>query len=183
MDYKYIEQLLQRYWLCETTTEEEAILRSFFSQSHIPAELAGYRDLFVYEQADAQTQAPGADFDERLLAIVEKQERPVKVVSIGQLSLYKRLRPLMHAAACIVGLAFVGSAASYIFNRQANMPEGWDYDANSYADSYENPTDALETIDDSFQALHDALGASAEMSNMTGDSLAIDANNLNNLKP
>ena len=66
MDYKYIEQLLQRYWLCETTAEEETILRTFFSQSHIPTELAGYRDLFVYEQAEAKTQTLGADFDERL---------------------------------------------------------------------------------------------------------------------
>ena len=30
MDYKYIEQLLERYWNCETSLEEEQILRSFF---------------------------------------------------------------------------------------------------------------------------------------------------------
>ena len=183
MDYKYIEQLLQRYWLCETTAEEETILRTFFSQSHIPTELAGYRDLFVYEQAEAKTQTLGADFDERLMAIVENTPQTAKVVGVRQLSLYKRMRPLMHAAACIVGLAFVGSAASYIFNQQANTPEGWDYDANSYADSYDNPTDALETIDDSFQALHDALGASADISNAAGDSLAVDAHSLNNREP
>ena len=32
MDYKYIEQLLERYWEGETTLQEEAILRAFFSQ-------------------------------------------------------------------------------------------------------------------------------------------------------
>ena len=32
MDYKYIEQLLERYWQGETSLQEEAILRSFFSQ-------------------------------------------------------------------------------------------------------------------------------------------------------
>ena len=31
MDYKYIEQLLERYWQCETTLQEENILRAFFS--------------------------------------------------------------------------------------------------------------------------------------------------------
>lgn len=39
MDYKYIEQLLERYWECETSEAEESILRTFFSQKDIPAEL------------------------------------------------------------------------------------------------------------------------------------------------
>lgn len=49
MDYKYIEQLLERYWECETSIEEEAILRAFFLQKEVPAELARYKSLFVYE--------------------------------------------------------------------------------------------------------------------------------------
>ena len=50
MDYKYIEQLLERYWQCETSLEEENILRTFFSQKDVPAEMQQYRSLFVYEQ-------------------------------------------------------------------------------------------------------------------------------------
>ena len=49
MDYKYINQLLDRYWQGETTLEEEQILRSFFSQLCVPEELAKFRPLFVYE--------------------------------------------------------------------------------------------------------------------------------------
>ena len=30
MDYKYIEQLIERYWECETSQQEEDILRAFF---------------------------------------------------------------------------------------------------------------------------------------------------------
>ena len=48
MDYKYIEQLLERYWQCETTVAEERILREFFSQDDVPAALSAYRDLFRY---------------------------------------------------------------------------------------------------------------------------------------
>ena len=50
MDYKYIEQLLERYWQCETSLEEESELRAFFSKGEIPAHLLQYRDLFVYQQ-------------------------------------------------------------------------------------------------------------------------------------
>ena len=47
MDYKYIEQLLERYWNCETSLEEEQILRSFFRQKEVPAHLLRYKQLFV----------------------------------------------------------------------------------------------------------------------------------------
>ena len=45
MDYKYINQLLERYWRCETSIEEEDILKAFFSQKDVPVELLRYKDL------------------------------------------------------------------------------------------------------------------------------------------
>mgnify|MGYP000110997543 FL=1 len=50
MDFKYIEQLLERYWRCETSLEEEAQLRAFFTKEEIPEHLLRYKDLFVYQQ-------------------------------------------------------------------------------------------------------------------------------------
>ena len=50
MDYKYIKQLLERYWKCETSLEEEEILRTFFSQKDITSDMLEYRDLFVFVQ-------------------------------------------------------------------------------------------------------------------------------------
>ena len=43
MDYKDIEQLLERYWQCETSIEEEATLRDFFSKEDVPAHLLRYK--------------------------------------------------------------------------------------------------------------------------------------------
>ena len=62
MDYKYIKQLLERYWRCETSLEEEEILRTFFSQKDVPGELASYKSLFEYEQSEPKTDrtAPGS---------------------------------------------------------------------------------------------------------------------------
>ena len=54
MDYKYIEQLLERYWQCETSLEEESELRAFCSKGEIPAHLLQYRDLFVYQQVQRE---------------------------------------------------------------------------------------------------------------------------------
>ena len=51
MDYKYIKQLLERYWKCETSLEEEEILRTFFSQKDIPVQtsLTVYRRYLQFD--------------------------------------------------------------------------------------------------------------------------------------
>ena len=77
MDYKYIDQLLDRYWNCETTLEEEEILRAFFSQDNVPVELLRYRQLFIYEDSEPQADRLGDDFDERLLQQVGNTGEPV----------------------------------------------------------------------------------------------------------
>ena len=69
MDYKYIEQLLERYFQCETTLKEEEILRSFFSQEDVPVWLAKYQTLFSYEAQ--QEEVLGELFDEQMLALIE----------------------------------------------------------------------------------------------------------------
>lgn len=48
MDYKDIEQLLERYWQCETSVEEESVLRDFFTKEEVPAHLLRYKTcLFI----------------------------------------------------------------------------------------------------------------------------------------
>ena len=71
MDYKYIEQLLERYWNCETSLEEEQILRSFFRQKEIPAHLLRYKTMFAYQEIEKE-RGLGSDFDAKVLARVEK---------------------------------------------------------------------------------------------------------------
>ena len=71
MDYKYIEQLLERYWDCETTIEEESILRTFFSQKDVPARLLKYRSLFEYQKQSAASEPLGDEFDSKVLAAIE----------------------------------------------------------------------------------------------------------------
>ena len=65
MDYKYIEQLLERYWECETSLEEEQILRSFFNQKDVPARLLQYKEVFAIADEDKENRLSD-DFDERI---------------------------------------------------------------------------------------------------------------------
>lgn len=95
MDFEYIERLLERYWQCDTSLEEEVQLRSFFSRSDVPAHLLRYKDLFVYQQLQ-QDAGLGEDFDARVLAEVEPP-----VVKAKRLTLTTRLVPMFKAAAAV----------------------------------------------------------------------------------
>lgn len=106
MDYKYIEQLLERYWQCETSIEEEEILRAFFSQKNVPAELKQYRELFVYEQQAKAADGLDESFDERMLAMIGER----KSVKAKQISLSYRLMPLAKAAAVVAIVLTLGNA-------------------------------------------------------------------------
>ena len=115
MDYKYIKQLLNRYFDCETTLEEENILKTFFSQKDIPAELVKYQALFIYEQEEPKNDVLDEEFDKKLLAIIE-EPAPVKARVI---SMPQRLRPLFRAAAVIAILLTLGNAAQVPFTDEA----------------------------------------------------------------
>ena len=106
MDYKYIEQLLERYWKCETSLQEEEILRMFFSQEDIPATLLPYRDLFVYEQSEKEIEVLGDDFDQRVLGQIQEDE-PVRARVI---TMRHRLMPLFKAAAVVAIFLTLGNA-------------------------------------------------------------------------
>ena len=106
MDYKYIEQLLDRYWKCETTLEEEQILRTFFSQENVPVSLLPFKDLFTYEQLDVESTTLGSDFDAMMLEQVDEVV-PVKARTI---SITQRLKPLFKAAAIVAIILTLGNA-------------------------------------------------------------------------
>lgn len=114
MDYKYIEQLLERYWDCETTNEEESILRTFFSQKDVPARLLKYRSLFEYQNQAADDSPLGDEFDKKVLAsIYEDIEDSPKVVKAKVVSFGSYIKPLFKAAAVVAMVLTIGDAAQW----------------------------------------------------------------------
>ena len=114
MDYKYINQLLERYWKCETSLEEENILRTFFSQDELPAELEPYKSLFAYELSETKNETLGEEFDQKMMAMIEdeytKEPNKAKVVSLTE-----RLKPLFKAAAVVAIILTLGNAVQVPF--------------------------------------------------------------------
>ena len=136
MDYKYIEQLLERYWAAETTLEEEGILRAFFSQKEIPAELEQYRDLFVYETKEMEDRHLGDEFDERILAMIKDESQTT--VKAREISLKQRLMPLFKAAAVVAIILTIGGAMQRPWDASWNDPRA------NYANSYSLQVDSAD---------------------------------------
>ena len=83
MDYKYIEQLLNRYFEADTTLKEEQILQAFFAQDDedVPSALRCYKPLFeTMEKSDVL----GADFDDRMLRLIGEGE--ARTISLNPLA-------------------------------------------------------------------------------------------------
>ena len=114
MDYKYIEQLLESYFACTTTLQEEQILRSFFSQEDVPGHLAQYADLFKYE-VTAKEETLGEDFDERMMAQIEREEKPkTRIIKMTT----QHVAPFFKAAAVVAMALTIGRAAEHAIGEQ-----------------------------------------------------------------
>ena len=116
MDYKYIEQLLERYWECQTTLEEETILRNFFRQEDVPASLLPYRQLFI-EEDEMANEHLGEDFQNRMLRLVG-EEAPIQVCKARRLTFMRRLRPFYRAAGLVAIMLTIGNAAYQSFSEE-----------------------------------------------------------------
>ena len=120
MDYKYIEQLLERYWECQTTLEEEDILRAFFRQEDVPASLLPYRQLFL-EEDEMANERLGKDFADRMLRLVGEESLPQErsgrspVCMARRLTVVRRLRPFYRVAGLVALLLSIGNAAQKSF--------------------------------------------------------------------
>ena len=131
MDYKYIEQLLERYWQGETTLQEEGILRAFFSQPDIPEHLQAYRELFTFEKEEVLDD----EFDKRILEMIDESAPEAKTVT-----LVSRLKPLFKAAAIVAIILTLGNAA------QAPWNYGWDDPKDEYAKFHQQQADSVNIL-------------------------------------
>lgn len=152
MDYKYIEQLLERYWQCETSVWEEQILRSFFSQEEIPVHLLPYKEVFVYQQAQQEIKI-STDFDERVLAIID-----APVVKARRMTIASRFMPLMKAAAVVAMVITLGNGVQRSFFADDEL----DYNYETYKDTYKDPQMAYEQLSSAIMKVSEGINKSQD---------------------
>jgi hypothetical protein len=88
-NYKYIEEILHKYWNCATTPEEEKTLRVFFSrEQNLPPHLQQYQSLFIYQEEESAIRLPD-DFETKLLEKVTAKPSSLAPVMDGN-SLYRQ---------------------------------------------------------------------------------------------
>ncbi len=74
MDLQTIDELLEKYWNAETTPEEEATLRQYFSEHEVPRHLQGVAQLFRQYQADQHFKKLDAAFDDKVLKEISSRK-------------------------------------------------------------------------------------------------------------
>ena len=128
MDYKEVEALLDKYWACETSLEEEERLKDFFSGGDVPENLLPYVPMFQYYH-EMRSRKTSDAFEKNILDRIEKNN----IVGGKQRYVY-RLSKI--AAAVLLVLSFI-----FIHDRYMKVKE----DAISFAkDTFEDPNDALD---------------------------------------
>ena len=138
LDYKYIEQLLERYWQCETTLEEEQILHSFFSQGDVPVHLIQYADIFAYENL-SKAECLSDDFKQKMVEMADDESAAeARVITFAW-----RFAPVMKAAAVVAMALTIGNVAERALRENsANDASG----APTMADTYTRTEDITATI-------------------------------------
>ena len=119
MESREIKLLIEKYWQCETTVEEEKIIRAFFAQPVIPSDLQPLRSYFAWQNLQAT------------ISMNSEKQRHTEPKSIR-----KYFYPALQIAASILILLVcgIGIYTQITENRQIEQ---------NYTDTYTDPADAM----------------------------------------
>ncbi len=124
MDSKKLEELLQKYWDCETSLEEEKHLHEYFRSEHVPDQWKETAALFHYFWQQKNT-GVNTQFDKTVLAQLKKPAG--KVTNLVQTSLK-----------IAAGVAVLVAAVFFVRQEIRNN------DAVAMEDTFDDPKKALE---------------------------------------
>ncbi len=138
MDSNRMEELLQKYWNCETSLEEEKQLREYFQHPDIPEHLKETANLFRYFEQQKNTSVQDIALDG---VIMHGQHR-----SKTRKLLYNSLRIAAGVAVLVV--------AGWFLRQEAKTDTTSDVIVDTYDDpklAFEETKKALRMISDGFE--------------------------------
>ncbi len=126
MDLNKIEELLNKYWNCETSLEEEQQLREYFRGTQIPGQLKDTAALFRYFESHKKKTLTDSGFDAGML-------RKIKTPAGGTVT-----RLLYNSMRIAAGIAVLVLATFLVRNEiRKSTPK-------EVVDTYDDPKLALE---------------------------------------
>jgi hypothetical protein len=139
MDSKRIEELLDKYWSCETSLEEEQQLRAYFQSAQIPEQLNEASVLFKYFEGQKKKSLSDPDFESKVLAG-------------GNLETRKSRSLLFNTMRIAAGISVLVVAGWFIRNevRKTNPP--------ATIDTYNDPKLAFEETKKALMIISEGFG-------------------------
>lgn len=145
---EYIRTLLDKYWECQTSVEEEKTLQDFFSGDAIPEDLESYIPIFAY-RSEAQQQGVSDGFEAQLsekLDALKTEDKKYVTIRI--------FLPALRVAASIALIIGIGFA---IYKTATNSDP-------YFAETYNDPKAAIEDATFALDKLAEALKKGEEAS-------------------
>lgn len=145
MDSNRLNELLSKYWNCETSLEEEAELREHFKSGNIPDELRETAPLFHYFEENKKKSLNDISFDGQVL---EKIKTPGKQGQMARL-VYNSMR-------IAAGLTVVLAATWFIRNEiRSTTPQ-------EVVDTYDDPKMAFEETKKALMMISKSFGTAEQ---------------------
>jgi len=119
MDSRKIEQLIEKYWSCETTLEEEALLKEYFNGDNIPEELGESGILFQYFAEEKKKQADHILSDQQILdTVLNSQEVKDRVDTKDKVEKETHYLPWIGTLTKIAAVLLVGLLVTFYVYRE-----------------------------------------------------------------
>ena len=142
MDSNRIDDLLEKYWECETSIEEEKELRTYFNKSEYDKKYADVAPLFKYYEREQKIGGLDSFFDQRILAEIENVQPKSKKKEGSIIALFGNI-----AKVAAVGLILV--TAGYFIKEELSKEEMKPY----VSDTFEDPEKAFEETKKALQMI------------------------------
>lgn len=144
MDSDKINSLLDKYWACETTLDEEKELREYFEQGEFPEQLRETSHLFRYFSETRSNAISDVSFDRQV----------IDRISAGKQGKVRRL--LFNTMRIAAGVAVLVVATFLVRNEiRNNNPE-------DVADTYSDPKIAFEETKKALMMISKSFGTAEE---------------------